>query len=522
MRAADEAQNKSFEDTYKEATEHHARRTGKKIIGLEARGWLGIARRITQNTKQPAPSAHHCANESLRERIAVLEAKLAAARQDTNPTPTPTTASTGANTSSHAPATTQDASRAPLAPPLNPAAPRTALASRLGSSTNPAVATPGARPSRPGLPKPAPAGDEALARRVFKSQCTHFIEDWFKMARIEEEANQEAKEEQSGGKTRKKGKGRADTQAPPYAQQAPPEPGNWTLVHGRHWFDDDGSEGFRLWITLTEREITLIFSTSQHQEVGPITRQQQLLLQARAPSDRNYRSKLQAMVSQYVADLGNNTTHPVVRLASRSPGVLMGQNHVYNHVDYGVQLFFHALQRMHNSLNDGYTCHYAALNRAMHTVLARPGKYNRLPEYAFNAGAFAEPSEITKLDAVQYMWDTLRNPRSIANTTLEPFARRLARHNIAMDVLRGMIQRDRGLPEAQQSLHGVTEGQAMQAFRARLGLAFTIRSVSVYWSTPIVLWPVPNDWMVSMINQVNVSMDWLPESIRTAFEDEYR
>ncbi|KAG8790892.1 hypothetical protein FRC12_010770 [Ceratobasidium sp. 428] len=607
IRAADEAQNESFEDTYEEATERHARKTGKKIIGLEARldechrnrdrdaeRYERLARDSAKDRANYDTARSECA--LLREQIAVLETKLAAARQTANPAPIPTIAPTGADTSSRAPATTQDASRAPLAPPPNPIAPRTALVSRLGGSANPPAATPGAGPSRPGPPRPAPAGDEALARRVFESQGIEFDEDWFEMARIEEEAEQEAREERSGGKTRKKGKGRADTyaaaaatsnpasrnqpppttgekrktaptspdgvrptpaaparnaatssyrpspgQIPPYTRQPPPEPGNWTLVHGRHWFDDDGSEGFRLWVSLTEREITSIFSTSQNREVGPITRQQLLLVQARAPSDRNYRSKLQALVSRYVADLGNNTTHPVVRPASRSPGVLMGQNGVYNHVDYGMQLFFHALQRMHDSFNDGYTRHYAALNRAMRSVLARPGEYDRLvlqlypdspdasptetrlqPEYAFNVGMFAEPSDITKLDAVRYMWETLRIPRSVANSTLELFARRLARHNIAMDVLRGMILRDRNLPEDQRSLQGITEGQAMQAFRARSGLAFTVRSVSVYASTPIVFWPVPSDWMMTTTDQVDVSMDWLPESIRTEFETEYR
>ncbi|KAG8775965.1 hypothetical protein FRC12_001169 [Ceratobasidium sp. 428] len=612
VRAADDLQDVSLEETYQEAGERYASKTGKKVARLEARldeCQSARERDAERHEKMGRESARDRAkldtaraeNDTLRDRITALEAELAAAQLINNPVPPPPTSTNtiapiGANNSYCAGAIRPDATRAQPTTPAVATAPRAGLATRLGGASAPTTTTPGAGPSRPAPPRPAPTGDEVLAQHIYESQLTEFDDDWFAAAEIEKEAQQEADEEKSGGKSRKKGKGRAPTyaaaanpnysssasQPPPatgekrkeaptspdgarpapaapiqrtaasnhrpapnqaqrYAQQPPNEPGNWTLVQGRHWLDDDGSEGYGAWVRTPERDIASIFSQSRNRELGEITRMQRLLLQARPPNDRNFRSKLQNSISKYVAALGNNTTHPAVRPASQSPGVLVGSNYVYNHVDYTVQLFFNSLQHMHDALRDGFARHYTAVFRHIHTILARPGRYENLVqqmypdapdagpietqlivENVFNARAFAEPTDISELDAARYMWEPLRIPRAVAMRSLEPYARRLARHNIAMSLMRGYILRDRTLPEDQRTLRGVSEGYASQQFRASSSLEFTIRSVSLFSSGPIVLWAEPTESMLSTMDNVDVSLEWLPDSIRTEFEDEYR
>ncbi|KAG8705598.1 hypothetical protein FRC09_002867 [Ceratobasidium sp. 395] len=429
---------------------------------------------------------------------------------------------------------------------------------------------------------------------MYERQFIEFDEEWLSIAALEKEANREAAEERSGGKLRKRGEDRArsyaaaanrdtttetgrpaltagekrktaptspdgarpapaapiqgaasnqqlvSTQPPQYIQQPPSEQGEWVLVRGLHWLRNRGSEGLRLWDRLGDEEIASIFSTGRNREVGDITRLQLLLLQAQPPRDRSRWSPLQTAVSSFVAEQTHNTTHPVAQLSRRSPGVLLGANGVYNHVDYTVQLFFDALVRMHDTLRGTYPEHYASLFQRIHAVLGRPGRYREMvrrldraaedPEPTatllessniFHATSFTHPADITELDAVRYMWEVLRIPHTVVSRALEPYAQRFERHNIAMDIMHRLFIQDRALPEQQQSLQWISRNHASRAFRAQSVLSFGIRSVVLFASGPIVGWAEPTESMEPTTGEVDVSMAWLPNSIRTRFEEEY-
>lgn len=502
-----------------------------------------------------------------------------------------------ANVSGPLPATGQrtNAHIAPvISTPLGGYGPRASFAQRLAVPpfrSSPRTPTAEAGPSRPLAPRPAPPGDEALALQTYNAQFEQYDDEREEQLDEEDEVWRAERDAKRARKAQGKGKGKLRSTAPsgaaadgppgpptpatgdkrktaptspdgarpnPSAQPraapphragqpsqlrpAPPRPteGNWILIRGSHWLRDEESPEVQAWQNTSDLDIASLFSPARRRETGETTRQQRLIMSAPMPPDRFNRSFLQNSVNRAVLEWGEQSNHPVSRGESRSGGVLIGPNLVFNPVDLNAQFFFNQLQRL-NSSRGSRSRLPGALVRVIRNMFTRPGRYEQLvasldpgatdhgptatrldSSSAVDFSVFREPEDMTEEVAAEYLWQTLRVPRSVAQEVLQPYARRLARVGAAMGVWRARVTEDRARPPAERQWQVVTEREASQLFRPRSMVEFSITDVRLFASPPIVFWAMPVGPLEATVDELDANLGWIPESLREAFAADYR
>ncbi|KAF8596507.1 hypothetical protein BDV93DRAFT_563207, partial [Ceratobasidium sp. AG-I] len=351
---ADDSENESLEGAFQRIAHGYGGQFREEITRLQAR--LDESRNARERDATRWERANRDAQrwkdeqDAARSRTRELEAEVeqlrAAARGPSTTTVTPIREAASAALASTAPPATRPAPEgvrqpAPGYSQTPPLGPRPSFASCLGAAVvpRPTTVNADAGSSRPLAPRPAPPGDETLARRLYDQQWDDYDEDHEDQLDLEDELWREERDAKRG----KRGKGKAKTKAsmgprtaaPPGAEgpvtgdkrkaapssptgvrpspSAPPRftqprrapahsallrppptrpatPGEWMLVRNTHWLRDDGSPEVRAWIDLSDGEILSLFSPGRQRETGEATRLQRLLMAAPMPSDRNNRS----------------------------------------------------------------------------------------------------------------------------------------------------------------------------------------------------------------------------------------
>ncbi|KAG9090448.1 hypothetical protein FS749_000529 [Ceratobasidium sp. UAMH 11750] len=319
-----------------------------------------------------------------------------------------------------------------------------------------------------------------------------------------------------------------------------------SLEQGMQWVTNTTDpEGAGMWNAQDAQDIHSVFNGPSITQVDPTLfhLQQGLLRQARLlPHD--VRSAAHWDIIRQGTLLERNFNHPIQGTEHVSPGVRVGEHGTLSSVDMAVTRFTQALR----PTGQGRSTVAQRVEQVMIDIFPRPGTYQRgvarIDAHALN-DIFSDPlnvtvitdptrigpsyfpttESVTPLRVIQWLWNNIRLPWSIARVILEPFYQR----------------RSPGVPEdvVMFAQTATTPGQLPPARRNFIFIvpqSFAIRDLErITWSNPgqtLWRWIIPASTDPSLTartqsevlradssheNIGSINVTWMPDNVRALF-----
>lgn len=331
----------------------------------------------------------------------------------------------------------------------------------------------------------------------------------------------------------------------------------WT---GRHTINNTDPEGAAAWRQLDAPSALALFQGANVTTLDPTihARQRMLVRHARmVPRDRL--SAVQQQVVQLAYHLEQMGNHPLAPVSQIPMGVRFGVDGTYSSVDMAVHRFLSSI-RPENRGEDMLAILHR-INRVVAEIFSRPDTYSRLvesiaPEVSdniysdpldqtvltastrLNPSTFENAMAVTHRSVAQWLWTTIRLPRSIARHVIEPYFRRSQWHSIAVREL-SRLQHTPGVPDSvvEWTQRAITQAHqiARTSFVVRTNARYAIRDLnrSVWndpsrtnwrWTIPPRLTQTAVPLTVAQIlqedasfNEVDLDVNWIPENVRSYF-----
>ncbi|CCO36771.1 hypothetical protein BN14_10915 [Rhizoctonia solani AG-1 IB] len=321
-------------------------------------------------------------------------------------------------------------------------------------------------------------------------------------------------------------------------------PGEWHLLHGRHWFPRDSEGNINpYWASMSEEAILSATSTKHIFKVGLICSQQRGLFEGVLTVPVQNYSYLQQRVFDFVTGFLSTTNHPLAPWETVTYGIRRDTNGVWSPFDIIGYRFIQQLTALHSTVPPNYGHHY--MLRIVHAILKHPGRYASLVSALYptttvqspdndpvgvtflDSSRRFNPDQYTRLDIVavmHYLWEVLKIPRRAVQFNLEPYVQLSSSVGSAVDVwleLKGLAL---GAASPTSYPCSMTRLQADfgQLFLEREELSFQCGPFPLEDEiTGAVRWEIPPPEMWDGVTNVTLSSRWMPPLDYREFEIRY-
>lgn len=233
-------------------------------------------------------------------------------------------------------------------------------------------------------------------------------------------------------------------------------------------------------------------------------------------------------------------------LGRLEPGVRIGINGVGNPVDTHAYLWRYHLRQLQEQARDVKHFYlYDSVNDHVDAILSRPGRYAELvaalfpdaplvfaldpttsllgPEYLPNVSTFADSDNIYEEDVARWMYAVLKVSREAARLELEPYFRRRAHYNLAVQAWRDTLIRGTISADSSTSMSlFISRAELERRFHTYKPFAYPVRRTTLFMAgSDVVAWDLPDDDDPG-IEDVAVDFSWLPSCIADRVVARYR
>ncbi|QRV85235.1 hypothetical protein RhiJN_13253 [Ceratobasidium sp. AG-Ba] len=338
-----------------------------------------------------------------------------------------------------------------------------------------------------------------------------------------------------------------------------------TLEKGDRWVvNTTNSEGAAMWRARDAQDIHSMFHGPSQTRVDPMLfRVQRGLLRNARLVPPDYWSAAHREVVRMGMLLEHDFNHPIQGTKHVSPGVVIGEHGTLSSTDMAVLRFVQSIC----SSGQGRTSLAQRVEQIIIDIFSRPGTYERgvalidasasndifndplnntviTDETRVSATHFPSPESVTPIRVIEWLWRTLRVPRSIARVIIKPFYRRRVQHTIATQQLSDLSQSP-GVPEdvvsfAQSATATGQLSPARRNFIFQSSQTFAIRDLErLTWADPgqtLWRWAIPASTNPSMTartqsevlradslheNIGSIQVAWMPDNVRAMFEPRF-
>ncbi|KAF8593043.1 hypothetical protein BDV93DRAFT_566991 [Ceratobasidium sp. AG-I] len=335
----------------------------------------------------------------------------------------------------------------------------------------------------------------------------------------------------------------------------------WT---GRFMVHTHDPIGANTWRVLSAQGAIALFTGPNATRVDPDhNRLQQTLVHHARMIPRDRLSAAQQQVLDLARNMENMGNHPIMRTEQVPTGVRIGENASISVVDMSVHRFLLAVRPT------GARELAPIINRVNHVlgeIFSRLQTYRRIVENIaprVSEDIYSDPLNVTSVTdttrvsavhfpdvlAVDYMsigrwlWEVLRVPRSVVHHVLEPYFRHGQRHTLAN---RALARLNDAVGIADSDLEWIQHTTALvgsagqSSFLVHAPARFPVRDLNrIVWGNPEMTrwrWMLPTPSVPSAVPataveilqsdvsylDVDVRIDWVPESIRAVFLPTYK